>query len=362
MKICFDYEIFWKQKFSGVASRYYFNLIKYLAINGNLDIRVFANIYLNERIEELPSKIVIGKRMKIRIPFSGKILEKFNSILCDYQIEKFNPQIIHKTYYSNKIKIKKKKVILTVFDLWHEKNANFKYLPKEYSLNLSDHIICPSYKTKSDLINIYNLDEKKISVTYFGIENFKEYKMNNTFFKNIINRPYILFVGSRGRYKNFFNLIKVFAKSEKLKKDFKILCFGGGPFSLEEKKLFKEKDISNLIIKTERDDDNTLFNCYKNAKCLVYPSSHEGLGLPPLEAMSLSCPVISGNHEAILEAVGDAAITFNPLDFDDFLFKLEDTIYSQDKISKIISKGQIQSKKFSWQKCADETFKIYSEL
>ena len=56
MKICYDYEIFWKQKFSGVASRYYFNLIKYLSYNQNLKIKVFANIYLNERIENLPSK------------------------------------------------------------------------------------------------------------------------------------------------------------------------------------------------------------------------------------------------------------------------------------------------------------------
>jgi len=90
MKICYDYEIFWKQKFSGVASRYYFNLIKYLSYNQNLKIKVFANIYLNERIENLPSNLLIGKRMKKRIPFTGKILEKFNSTLCNYQISKLN--------------------------------------------------------------------------------------------------------------------------------------------------------------------------------------------------------------------------------------------------------------------------------
>ena len=46
MKICFDYEIFWKQKFSGVASRYYYNLIKYLSKNKNINLKVFASIYL----------------------------------------------------------------------------------------------------------------------------------------------------------------------------------------------------------------------------------------------------------------------------------------------------------------------------
>ena len=58
MKICYDYEIFWKQKFSSVASRYYFNLIKHLSYNQGLKIKIFASIYLNERIENLSSNIL----------------------------------------------------------------------------------------------------------------------------------------------------------------------------------------------------------------------------------------------------------------------------------------------------------------
>ena len=162
MKICYDYEIFWKQIFSGVASRYYYNLIKHLSENQNLKLKVFANLYLNERIENLPSDLLIGKRIKKRIPFTGKILEKFNSIYCNYQIFKFNPDIIHKTYYSNFLKKNKKsKIILTVFDLWHEKNSKIVHRPKEYSLKISDHIVCPSTSTKNDLSEIYNIDKKK---------------------------------------------------------------------------------------------------------------------------------------------------------------------------------------------------------
>ncbi len=362
MKICYDYEIFWKQKFSGVASRYYYNLIKHLSEKQNLKLKVFANLYLNERIENLPSDLLIGKRIKKRIPFTGKILEKFNSVYCNYQISKFNPDIIHKTYYSNKIIKKKSQIILTVFDLWHEKNSNFKSMPKKNSLEISDHIVCPSNKTKIDLIDIYNIDSKKVTVTYFGIENFDEFSNNKSQFKNSIDKPYILFVGTRGRYKNFINFIKAFILSNKIKKDFKILCFGGGPFTKEEKIFFYENKVTDLIEKTKNDDDYTLYNSYKNAKCLVYPSSHEGLGLPPLEAMSLKCPVIASNHDAILEAVGDAAVTFDPSSIDDILYKLENTIYSEEKISEITSKGIIQARNFSWKKCAAETLKVYSEL
>ena len=161
MKICFDYEIFWKQKFSGVASRYYYNLIKYLSKNKNINLKVFASIYLNERLEKLSTDIINGYRLKNRIPYTGKIIEKFNSIICNHQIKKFKPNIIHKTYYSNKIKKNNSKVVLTVFDLCHEKFSNYKYMPKQYSLEIADHILCPSKKTKNDLSNIYNINEKK---------------------------------------------------------------------------------------------------------------------------------------------------------------------------------------------------------
>ena len=39
------------------------------------------------------------------------------------------------------------------------------------SIDLADHILCPSNNTKDDLIKIYNVDKMKISVTYFGAEN-----------------------------------------------------------------------------------------------------------------------------------------------------------------------------------------------
>ena len=64
MKICFDNEIFWTQKFGGISSRYFFNLIKILSNNNNLDVKVFAKFYLNKKIDDLSKKIVIGNRVK----------------------------------------------------------------------------------------------------------------------------------------------------------------------------------------------------------------------------------------------------------------------------------------------------------
>ena len=78
--------------------------------------------------------------------------------------------------------------------------------------------------------------------------------------------------------------------------------------------------------------------------------------------MSLGCPVISSNHEAILEAVGNAAALFDPFDIDEIKFKLESTLYSKEKIDELIKNGRLQAKKFSWEKCANETLEIYKRF
>ena len=360
MRVCFDYEIFWKQSFSGVASRYYYNLINCLAASGKIDLKVFAGFYINEKLASLSKDKISGVKIKRKIPFTGKVFEKLNSSFCNYKISQFKPNIIHKTYYNNDIKKNKSKIVLTVFDLWHEKNSNFKILPKKKSIELADHILCPSNKTKKDLVDIYKVSESKITVTYFGIENFSYTSNHNLEVK--MDKPYILFVGSRGRYKNFENFVKAFSSSEKLKKDFFLLCFGGGTFSKEEKNLFKKYNIFESVFKNKHDDDQSLLNLYKCAKCLVYPSSHEGLGLPPLEAMSLGCPVITSNHEAIIEGVGSAASIFDPNSIDDIRHKIENTIYSDEIINELILKGKTQAKNFSWQKCATETYAVYLKI
>jgi glycosyltransferase involved in cell wall biosynthesis len=357
VKICYDSEIFWSQAKGAIPSRYFFNLIKILSNNSKLNVKVFSKFYLNVKIDELSKEIVKGSRVKFKPPYTGIFFEKLNYFFLDYEIKRFKPDIIHKTYYANHFKKNyNSKIILTVFDLWHEKNSTIKHRPKEYSIKISDHIICPSISTKNDLIEIYNVDKKKITVTYFGIEKFENYKIEKNH-----DKPFLLFVGARARYKNFKNFIMAFSRSKTLKKNFNIICFGGEDFSLDEINLFKELNIADYVYKEKNADDKTLFSLYKNAKCLVYPSKHEGLGLPPMEAMSLGCPTITSNYPAIMEGVGGASAIFDPNNISQIQKILEEYLYSNDKLQKLINLGLLQSKKFSWDKCAKLTIEAYKK-
>ena len=99
MKICFDNEIFWTQKFGAISSRYFFHLIKNLSDKSNLDVKVFAKFYLNNKLDELSKEIVVGNKLLFKLPFTGTIYKKLNSIFLNKEINLFKPDIIHKTYY-----------------------------------------------------------------------------------------------------------------------------------------------------------------------------------------------------------------------------------------------------------------------
>ena len=192
-----------------------------------------------------------------------------------------------------------------------------------------------------------------------GIHKFEKIQ-NQEVFKE--NDPFILYVGDRKRYKNFETLLKAFSLSSKIQKDFKLICFGGGKFNDIEKKKISEFKIKDYKIVQIDGDDGQLCYLYENAEVFIFPSKYEGLGLPHLEAMSLGCPVISSNHEAILEAVGNAAELFNPNNPEELSLKMEETLYSSEKRKDLIAKGFHRIKNFSWKKCANETLDVYKRI
>ena len=85
----------------------------------------------------------------------------------------------------------------------------------------------------------------------------------------------------------------------------------------------------------------------------------EGFGLPLLEAMSLSCPVVSSNTKALREIGNDACFYFDPTNVYEIENALREVITDKSLRLELIKKGLIQSKKFSWEKCINQTLKLY---
>ena len=101
MKIAYDYKIFWNQKYGGI-SRYFTNLFKKFN-RQSLNYKVFAPFYKNQYLLELEYKNINGTYIKDNIPFTSNLIKFYNEIVCTRDINKWKPDLIHYTYYYNKI-------------------------------------------------------------------------------------------------------------------------------------------------------------------------------------------------------------------------------------------------------------------
>ena len=364
MNIYFDHKIFIQQKLGG-PSRYIINLAKHLN-EEKINAKIFAPLHVSDFLER-SSKIIKGFEKKIF--FSNqfdksiklkRILRSVNNILTPYFVNKFSPDIIHTTYYDDD-NYKGKKIVVTVYDCIHEifyKDYGFEKInyPKKKILQKADHIICISKSTKNDLIDIYNIDENKISVTYLATYT------DNHDTSNFLKFPYILYVGSRWKYKNFSSLLKTLSINKKFLKDFKLVIFGGGKLNNSELKLMQELNLNKEDIVHLEGGEKILNACYSNARLLVYPSLYEGFGIPILEAFANNCPVVCSDSSSLPEVAGDAASYFNPNDEQSIYDSISQISYSDQLRNELIIKGKIRLKNFSWQKCAKETLNIYNKL
>ena len=263
------------------------------------------------------------------------------------------------------------KYVLTVHDLSNHKFKNIgewkntiiqKVFVKK-SCEIADKIIADSNATKNDIVEILDIDERKIKVIYLGTNCSREYILNteqeneilNKF--NVIDKKYVFFVSTIEPRKNIITLVKAFEEMKKdgIYKDFKLILAGGLGWkyeniitTIENSECKEDINLAGYISKEEKE-------CLMhNAKCFVYPSLYEGFGLPVLEAMQKGAIVVTSNISSIPEIGGDVPFYLDNLYDEKELAKLikDAILLSEEKKKIIIERGYNQVDKFTWEKCA----------
>ena len=173
---------------------------------------------------------------------------------------------------------------------------------------------------------------------------------------------YILYIGERWDYKNFEIFLKSIIPLLKKDKDIYLICGGSNPFNKNEIKYFKYLDCEHRVLHIKIDNDVILANLYKHAMAFIFPSLYEGFGIPILESFSCGCPVILSNSSSFPEVAGDAGVYFNPEDELSIRKAIESVIYDDNLREEMKKKGYKQLSKFSWEKTALQTKKVYESL
>lgn len=363
--VAYDHQIFCEQEFGGI-SRYICELGVRVARHDTWHSVVVAPLHFNDYLARssidkmgwyLPKRLGrVGRLCRIVSEWSGPAILRMT-----------RPDIVHRTYYMAKPRPPHGKLVVTVHDMIHELFPHYFATEdptselKRRSVEQADHVICVSHNTASDLMRLLGTPPHKVSVAHHGHSNLSASLKAPSEASIRMARPYFLFVGQRGAYKNFARVLIAYSASSRLQADFDLLAFGGGKFTKPELAQIEKLAFRPDAVRHAAGTDEDLSLAYANAHALVYPSEYEGFGLPPLEAMSYGCPVACSDTSCLPEVVGDAGEYFDPASVDAIRFALERLSDDSNRRQGLLAAGLERSRQFSWDRCTSETIRAYSK-
>jgi glycosyltransferase involved in cell wall biosynthesis len=281
--------------------------------------------------------------------------------------------ILHSTAYTTPL-ISGPKIIVTIHDLsffvypQHHTDANYQFVTRNvhHAARRAHFIIADSENTRREIKRFLHVPDERVEVVHLaaGEMFFRRLEPESiTQIKNKygIRKPYFLALGSIEPRKNLARALVAFkALLEFEKVDYQFVMVGGSGWKNEAfYSTLKKLNIDEHLLLTGYVPEEDLPALYQGAEVFIYPSIYEGFGLPVLEAMASGVPVITSNTSSLPEVAGDAALLVNPGEVFEIYEAMEALVSRPSLIEELKSKGIEQSKKFSWEKTARETLKIY---
>ena len=360
----------WSDNFSGLTT-YCYSIVKELSnVKSEIEFTVLHNVSQFEKNYNTDFTGINVKFVYVGYPLISIKKElyflfnclKFSNFDIFYSLSSYLPLILPRA-----------KVISTVHDFKYVdypeligwwKSIILKLLIKN-SLLRADKVIAISKFTK-------NVGEKKvkraidIQVVYEGPSKFLNapyYEGHVTDFDYLKDKKFFLCVAEDRPHKNLRILIKSFKKFLSADQNVDIACLvivgkSVGQLAL----LCDELEISKNVMLAESVNDVNMKFLYKNAHCLVFPSLYEGFGIPLVDAMYHSLPIITSDRTATCEIAENASILIDPESVEDICGAMQRVYYDTDTHLKLANLANVKRQDYCWSKCALEIISMLKDL
>ena len=229
-------------------------------------------------------------------------------------------------------------------------------------------IITPSESVRADVCEVLKASPDKVfAIPEAARACFKPLDMADT--ADVRSRlgigdDFLLTVGTLEPRKNLSVLVNAFAELATARTQLNpqlVIAGGRGWLSAPLFETIKKSPFRDRIILTDYLHDDDLQALYSSCRVFLYPSIHEGFGLPPLEAMACGAPVIASRIPALEETIGAAALLFDPTSVSELTRSILELLDNENARRELSAAGQRRAAEFSWEKTARLTWGVYEE-
>lgn len=360
MNIVYDAHIFRWQSAGGV-SRYFTELIEHLPVDWSPTL-----LGLNPSPTKLPEHPRLRTSTLSSVP-PRRFTQPMKRAWWKMGILGA-ASLLHPTYYNLTGGLKysdlKCPVVVTVYDFIGatypelEINSEKTIRCQREAILAARHVVCISGFTEQDLLNRYPQLAGRTTVIHLG-SSFPVCPDPQP--HEIFEAPAFLCVGNRGTYKNGALLFRAFANASKSHPRIR-LRLAGAPLSWEEKWQLHFLGITDRVDSTVYPDEIELAKLYRSSVALLYPSRHEGFGIPPLEAMACGTLAVTSNTTSLPEVVGDGGIMLDPADEEAWTECMLQIANQQVPRANLIANGKNRASLLTWKKSAERHVTVYREI
>ena len=227
----------------------------------------------------------------------------------------------------------------------------------------SHRLIAVSRSTRDDLVGLLGLPAEKIDVVAWGlgarpqVEPTPEHTLRER--HGLDHRTIALSVSAKRPHKNLARLLEAVAALPVDRRPVLVLPGYPTPHEIELRRRAEQLGVAGDVRFLGWIDPDELEGFYRAAACFVFPSLHEGFGLPVLEAMARGVPVACSNRSSLPEIAGDAAVTFDPERVEEIARALETLIVDPALAQRLREAGRQRAAQFSWARTARLTLASY---
>ncbi len=238
----------------------------------------------------------------------------------------------------------------------------------------ADHVLTDSQAAKSDIVAHLGIAEDSIAPIYLGVGPEYTPRAGNSLLEMAVRRKYdlpdfyVLYLGGYETHKNIVNLLHAYTYvAQALGEDYPLLLAGRKPAAApptfpDYDAIIDRAGLGKYVRWIGYVDEEDKPVLYRSAEVFVFPSRHEGFGLPPLEAMACGTPVVASDCGSLPEIIGPAGFAIDPDDPRHMAGAIIGIITQDDLAADLRRQGPEQAARFTWQATALETLAIYGRL